>query len=345
MPEPTSGAPADAGQPNDGGANDTPALNPNDLATELTPAEEAAFVDRQLGITDPGLPFAYGVDKNEGKDGKDGTADSDKRAGGTGDEGADKGTGSAASDNNNDEKPAGTTGEATTETPVTPPAKETEQTTTEEAPTAPDLSDVFLEITDANGKEHKIGPNDPLPDDFQFVNDAQLAEFAEARLEMKGIVNQRMADFEQQKTEAESKTNAAQSEQAQYASWDAEIADLVAAGALPEPKAKPGEANFMEDPGVKQVDAVFKFMAAQNEARKADGKPPIMSFGTAFTLFKTEQDKAAAADKLQQDNETAKKRAALIGGSSSGGAGGSNDGLYKQGSAGSIHDLDLSDLL
>lgn len=343
MPEPTSGAPTNAGQADNGGANDAPAPNPNDLATELTPAEEVAFVDRQLGITDPGLPFAYGVDKNEGanngKEKVDTTQD-----GGTSDSGNATNNGLQPGASNNGEKvPAGGEGDegkqpSTPETPVEE-QKEVEQ------PTAPDLSDVFLEITDANGKEHKIGPNDPLPDDFVFKNDAQLAEFAEARLEMKGIVAQRMADFEREKTEAESKTNAAQSEQAQYASWDAEIADLVAAGALPEPKAKPGEANFMEDPGVKQVDAVFKFMAAQNEARKADGKPPIMSFGTAFTLYKTEQDKAQAEEKQRQDNEVAKKRAALIGGSSSGGAGGSSDGLYKQGSAGSIHDLDLSDLL
>jgi hypothetical protein len=301
------------------------APDPNDLSTEMSAEDESAFVDRQLGITDPGAPFALKPDETETPGKKEEAAGQENQK--------------------TDKKPE----EQEIEQPLAPADDKKVEKGHEEpeepaAPEAIETSDLFVELEDANGKSFKIGVDDPLPEDFVFKNDVQLAEFAEARLEMKGILRERQSDFEKQTAESEEKNNAEKSEQELYSSWEAEIEDLITAGAIDAPKSKPGDKDYLQDPTIQKIESVFKFMAEQNAERSKTNKPSIRSFGTAYTLWSNDNAKRAEEEAVKKSNQTAKERGALVGGSSSSSAGGGNEGLYVQGSAGSIHDLDFSDI-
>lgn len=297
--------------------------DPNELGTELSPEDEQAFVDRELGITDPGAPFKQEEEDGGSDDEEPGKPDKPAaEANAAPDDGAAAGADEDAADG----------AEASA-------AKETEQEA--QAPQEVDTSDLWVEFTDDNDKTYKIGVNDPIPADIAFASDAQLAELMEARQEMKSELANRNAEHD--KGQAESAAKEAQA--AQESAWDAEIQDLMSAGLLEPPTAKPTDKNYLEDPAIQKVSEVFQFMAKQNADRAREGKQPITSFGTAFTLYSNDKAKLETAIKEKEEADATKKRGALIGGSSStsGGSGGEN--LYKQGSAASIHDLDFSDLL
>lgn len=357
MPE--NNAPPAAGPPaaNDGDAA-APAPNPDDLNTEMTAEEEAAFVDRQLGITDSGAPFAVAPNEGTGDDQSGGTGTSDS---------AKKDKSAAPSDGGGAKKPEDTTskaeksdeggdadnageGAAKGDKSDEDAAAGGDADQTASAPTPVDTTDLWVELEDANGKTFKIGVNDPVPDDLQFKNDAQLAEFTEARMEMKGTLRERQSEFEKAQADAQAKESSTKTEQQQLNAWDGEIQDLISAGLIEAPKAKPGDKDFLQDPSVQKIDAIFKYMAAENTKRAQEisagtgNKPQITSFGTAYTLWANEQAKRAAEEAQNKSNQIAKDRGALVGSGSSTSAGGGSAALYEQGSAGSIHDLDFSDL-
>ncbi len=319
-----------------------PAPDPNDLGTEMTEAEESAFVDRQLGITDSGAPFGVAPKEEDKGDADNADEKTESKPGEPDKKPADP---DKADPNPDDPSATGGAAKPANEEPETPPAKEAEQTPKTEAPKEVDTTDLWVELEDANGKSFKIGVNDPVPEDLVFKNDAQLAEFAEARIEMKGTLRERNAEFEKAQADAAAKDSSAKTEADQLASWDGEIQDLITAGLIEAPKAKPGDAEFLKDPSVQKIDAVFKFMGAQNAERGKAGKQPIMSFGTAYTLWANDKAKKEAEDAQTKSNQIAKERGALVGGGSSSSSGGGNAGLYEQGSAGSIHDLNFDDLL
>lgn len=329
-----------AAAPAPGGDNTppAPAPDPNDPNTEMSAEDEAAFVDRQLGITDSGAPFA--VAPNDGK-GDDANKDDKKAEPKPGDSTETPGTGTPEP-GSDEQPPAGGAEKPTDEEPETPAAEEVEQTP--QAPQEVDTTDLWVELTDANGKEFKIGVNDPIPEDLVFKNDAQLAELTEARMEMKSTLRERQAEYDKATADAEANANSAKTEEQQLAAWDTEIQDLIGAGLIEAPKAKPGDKDFLQDASVQKIDAVFKFMGAQNAERAKTNKPPITSFGTAYTLWSNDRAQKDAEEAQNKSNETAKARGSLVGGSSSSSSGGGNQNLYTQGSAGSIHDLDFSDI-
>lgn len=318
LPESASAAtPASNGDIPEPIAPSAPIADPNALSTELSEEDETALIDRSFGITDPGLPLDI-KEKEDNIIPKPADSGDDKKPLG----------------NDGDGKPA----KAEQETHEAPAKTEPEEPA---APEAVDTSDLWIEIEDSEGKSHKIGVGDSLPDDFAFKNDAQLAEYLEARREMRDTLKDRNTEIEESKAAQQSKD----SEAAQVASWDTEIQDLIGAGLIEAPKTKPGDKDFMQDPSVQKIDAIFKFMASENTKRANDGKPKIISFGTAYTLWSNDKAKIEAEEKLKKDNEIAKQRGSLVGGSSSSSSGGkTTDGLYIQGSAGTIHDVDFSDL-
>ncbi len=316
---------------NDGGdepsAPPAPIADPNALGTELSEADENALIDRTLGITDPGLPLETGGEGDENKpdDKPDDPPKPNEPA--------------KAGDLPDDKKPAEDAGDATP--PPEPKVPAEDEDKPPETSQGIDTSDLWVELEDANGKTFKIGVNDPIPEELVFKNDAQLAELTEARMEMKGTLRDREADLEKSQAEQQSK----QSEEAQLASWDNEIQELIGAGLIEAPKVKVGEKDYLQDAAVQKIDTVFKFMASENTKRAAEGKPKIMSFGTAFTLWSSDSAKKEAEEKQKKDNEIAKARGSLVGGSSSSSSGGAHKELYTQGTAGTIHDVDFSDLV
>lgn len=328
------------------GAQDS--ANPNDLSTELSAADEAAFVDRQLGITDSGAEInGGGDDKNgSGSEGdetektgaENGAAGSESGESGDAEEGSgddSAGEDGAAKSTENGASDAGAKDGEESEDASGKQGDDDQADKSTDQLEGVDTSDLWVEIEDAEGKTHKVSVSDSLPEGFAFKNDAQLAEYLEARNEMKQTLNQRQADFDKQQQE----TSAAKAQQDQLAAWDAEVSALVEAKLLDEPKALPKngktytEAELKADPALQKINDIYAFM----------GSKGLRSFGTAYTLWSQEQAASKEAQELEESNKTAKARGSLVGGSSS--SSGSDAGyVYSAGSASSIHDVDTSDI-
>lgn len=305
--------------------NTAPVSSPNDLSTEMTAEEEQAFVNETLGIK--------GV--------KDEPSTSEPTP--TGDTTAGEAETPAVTPEAEPVVPATPEAPAVTPEPTKP---ETPEPATEL--TAPQTDDLWIEVKDSEGKDVKLvfDPKNPasfLPTDFTFKDDAQLFQILDAKNEMTNLYKTRLAEFET-KTEAQKAEEAvAKSNADTQAAWDAEIQDLISGGLLEAPKVSdPKDPKFMEDPTVAKVDAVFKFMATENVARKEAGTPLLRSFGTAFNLFTAKQTAQAEADETKKQNDLAKKRGALVGGTSSPSVS-SDKPIYKSGSAHSIFDVPIPD--
>lgn len=301
----------------------------NDLDFVMSEEREQEFINETLGLTTPT---------------KESTNDSGSTDTSTNGE-------PAKEDSSTDTTDTGTAEETkdTTDTETKPTVTE-EKPSTPEVPLAVKTDDLWLEVEktitdeDGNTKTEKIklvyDPEDPttfIPEDFTFKNDKQLADILEAKAEMASLYKERKNEIDSKLKEVEEVKTSEQKQQEQLASWDAEIQDLIDNGVLTAPKAKPEDKNFLEDESVKQIDAVFKFMAAQNEERSKSGKAPIVSFGTAFTLYQKDANEKAQADAEKKEQADAKKKAALIGGSSASGA--AEQRTYRPGSYSSIYDV------
>lgn len=311
------------------GADEMPDYSsPNDLDFEMTPEAEQALVNETLGISEvksvepetPKAPDATGGEPKEEPKAPDST-----------------------------EEPEATKPEPKEPEVPAPVEKPAEKPTVTEIQT----DDLWVEVdkvtTDAEGNQvtEKVklvyDPKDPgsfLPDDMAFKSDKQLFEILEAKAEMAALYKEREAEHDTKAGELTAQEQTAASEKEQLASWDAEVEDLIESGLLEAPKVKPGDKDWLEDPSVKQIDAVFKFMAEQNTERAKDGKAPIKSFGTAFTKYAKVQADKAAEEAKTKENADAKKKGALVGGSSAASAGGSEK-VYVHGSHANIWDVPI----
>lgn len=310
--------------------------HPNDLETELSAEEEQAFIDETLGLK--------GASKDDNT--SDAESDQDSEADkGAADEDAGSGDDDAAADEDSasqdgDEDSADDSASDDSDSDQESKAKESEESSQDE--NGVKVDDLFIEVKNSEGKDVKLifdptNPNSFLPDDFTFKDDKQLFEILAAKQEMADLYKERSQDFETQTKEASEKASAEAATKAQNEGWDAEIENLVAAGLLDEPKVKPGDKGFMDDPAVQKIDNVFKWLGAHNTKLRSEGKAQITSFGTALSLMNKEVADKDAADKKKADNAEAKRRGALVGGTSA--ASGGDKKVYRAGSYSSIHDV------
>ena len=300
----------------------------NDLDFEMSEAEELAFINEQLGTayatTD--TPPANDGEGNSSQDNKDEEAKTPEQK--------------------VEEKGEKVEPEAKVETP---PVKEEPKV---ELPTEAKSDDLWIEVDklvedeEGNVTTEKVrltyDPTDPdsfIPDDFRFKNDKQLAQILESKSEMAKLYKERSDEVAEKLKEVEEQQSAITSQEQQLAAWDQEISDLIDAGILTAPSVDPSDPKFLEDPNTQKIDAVFKFMTEQNQARLAEGKNPITSFGTAFTMYNNDIALKEKAEAEKKDNEDAKKKAVLVGGSSSSGTGVTVG--YKPGSYSSIYDVPI----
>lgn len=241
------------------------------------------------------------------------------------------------------------------EVPVAPAKEEPEAPIAPETPaeiTSPQTDDLWIEVervvTDDLGEETTetvkltFDPTDPssfIPDDFTAKSTKQLAEIMDAKLEMSKLYDERLNKYSTDKTN-EAASNL---EKELLAGWEAEIKDLVAAGALEAPKLKEGEEGFNQDPANLKTDAVYKFMTDTNAGRAKDGIVPIRSFALAYTMYENaEATKAEAAAEKKAEEET-KLKGSMIGGSSAASGGTPDQTAYKAGSHKSIWDVPVAD--
>jgi hypothetical protein len=297
----------------------SPAINNNndkpnyatrdDLDFEMSQEEESAFVSEVLGT---GVDFDKQPDKQD------------------------------------EPKTPDPTPEPITPDPVIPP---TPDPVVEDKPIDPiKTDDLFIEVEkitlDELGDEkvEKIklvyDPSNPkafILDDFTAKNSKQLADILEAKSEMAKLYEGRKTEFDKVTSEKTQQI----SDKQRLDSWDAEIKDLIEAGLIEKPKLENTDPKYMEDPSVKKTEAVFEFMAKENEKRKETGMPLLYSFGTAFTLHSNIEAKEAEKVAKEKEIEDTKRKGALIGGGSSGVGG--TETIYKSGSARNIWDVEVKD--
>jgi len=316
---------APAAQPTD----DAPAApvfsNPNDLETELSEAEEMAFVDQTLGL--PSKEASH--DKSVPTDKPDDTPPAD----------------AATPEPVLDEKP-----EPVKQEEPAPAVSDPKP----EVKSAPELDengiqtdDLWVEVQGSDGNSVKLvyDPSNPasfIPPDFTFKDDKQMFDILDARVEMGNIYKERNTTFESQRSEADAIKTSQQAQADKLASWDAEIDTLMESGVMETPKMKPGEKGWLEDKTVQTIDATFKYMTEQNELRAKEGKAPIQSFGTAYNMYNHDAQVQAEAEAEAEKVKTVKARGAVVGGTSSTSAGAS-DNLYKRGSASNIYQVQIDD--
>lgn len=204
---------------------------------------------------------------------------------------------------------------------------------------SPTESGLKLEITDKNGKTFTLKPGDDI--------DTVLAEFDPKNSAQVISVLREFDKLEQKQTawDAEQATNAATAEQkasdtARLQSWDAEITSLQGEDRIGKPTAKPGSPEYLADPAVKRVDQVFKYMVAENAARKTAGNPNLItSFADALDKLELQEIRTKQVADKKDDVETAKQKSALIGGRPSGG--GNAAPVYRPGQAKSVWDIEI----
>lgn len=223
------------------------------------------------------------------------------------------------------------------QSPPTPDEEPEEPAVSERKPAedevSPKTDDLFIEVEDSEGKTHKLTLEKGIPEKFTFTSDKQLFEVLQAFQEMKDLKAERENEIETKKqTQAEK-----QAETDKIASWDSEIEDLMEAGLIDRPKAKPGTDDFKEDPTVKRVQAVMQFMTKENEKRLEDKRSPIESFGTAFSLYQKAEADKKEKEEDKADNDAAKKAGSKVGGGSA--ASGTELYIYEPGKYKSIYEV------
>lgn len=221
------------------------------------------------------------------------------------------------------------------ETPPEEPKEDPEKEPEKKADEAPEDPDgLFIEVEDADGNKYKIQKESDLPEDFMPKNNRQIIEI----LRQLDQLDNKKAES-QTKAEQEAQEQAAEERKMQtLQGWDNEAQNLIEAGVLDAPKAKPGSKLWESDPAVKQADGVFKFMIEENKARVEAGKVPISSFAEAFLIKQAKDAKAAEEQKIKDDNAAAKAKSGLVGRTS---APATNSEPYRAGSARSIDDIDI----
>jgi len=304
--------------------SDTAQPNADELTTELSESEELAYVDKILGKQPTVKTDFNGSKLSQPKES----------------EVAQEEDANQETEETQEEESA----------PVADEAKTTEEVMEAEPISEPDFSDLWAEVEafelDDEGnpvtKTFRITA-DGMPDEMRFKSDKQLAEVLDTIREMKDIQAERQAEYEEAVAEREEQAAATAAEQEQLQSWDDEIATLIDNGILDAPKAKPGEAAWATDPTVKTLDDVFTFMKQENDKLIAEGKRPIRSFTSYYTLFTKQSAKSEAEAKAKQEAELIKKRGAMVGGGAASSSS-TKPKLYKAGSAKSIWAVDTSDL-
>lgn len=300
----------------------------NDLSTELSEADEAAFVDRIIGAQ-PTVKSSF--DGNTASQPKESNENAEN----------------VTTPPTQEEKP----------TEVTPPPAPAAQAPEEEpvAPVeiaAPDYSDLYAmaegmavdEDGNATPKVFKISiETGGIPDDMHFKNDAQLAAALDELQDQKRVKADRQSEYEQQLEEQNQAKTTAENQQAQLDGWDAEIQQLIDANLLESPKLPSTDPNYLKDPTMQKVDEIFKFMIERNKELVAAGKKPIQSFGTVFNLYNNQQATVDAQAKAKEQDDLTKRRGGMVAGGSPA-SGGGKQKIYKAGSAKSIWNVDTSDI-
>lgn len=191
-------------------------------------------------------------------------------------------------------------------------------------PATPSDENLFIEVEDAEGVTHKISSIEDLPTDFVPKNNRQIMEIIKAtdKLDREREANAEATEKAEQEAFVE------ETKQAQFTSWDNEIAELA--------KSKRVDVSNTE-----RINDVFGYMNEVNTARREAGNPNLItSFEDALDKFEAKEAKDTAEQAKKNGNDVAKIKSGLIGRSSA--SSGGNNYVYRAGSARSIDDIAVS---
>jgi len=131
----------------------------------------------------------------------------------------------------------------------------------------PDITVQGKEGVKGEIKTYTVKTADDLPEDFRFSNQVEQAKFSSKLQENMNIANELI-------TEANSHNEARVAQNTyreRLVSQKNEVDALIASGKLPAITAKPGDANFMQDPGAIRAQQVLDHMKEVNAANKEAG--------------------------------------------------------------------------
>lgn len=191
------------------------------------------------------------------------------------------------------------------ETPATPEAPE-KPVTTETPIEEVEAPSFAIEVEDANGEKLTINPDDDLEEvlkDFEPKSNGQIFAIIQQITEAKAKQAAYTADQEKAASDAEyqEKLSTIQS------GWEKEIETLQGEKRIPATNGdKPNE----------RVNAVFKYMAEENQKRSEAGQPLLQSFGDALDKLELRELREKEVEQAKKDKDLARQRGALVGGSS-----------------------------
>jgi len=291
----------------------TPPASEEEKPENLSPDERSqeeieAAVDKELGLPSKTEPESQGDETKDEEELEESDEDGDEEE---------------EEPPSGGEKPKESDGDEEAEEPEEPESKD-EKPEAAEA----DTSDLWIEVEDSEGKTRKLTLEDGVPDDFTFKNDKQLFDILQAFDEMRNILKERTDSIEADKDKAQEETQKAERQKEVENNLNSEIDELISAGILDAPKAKPTDKDFLDDPAVKKVAEVIDFMK---------DNPTLRSFGTALQVMTKQQADAKEKADRKADNDSAKDRGGKVGGSSA--TAGSQAEAYKSGQFASIYDI------
>jgi hypothetical protein len=225
------------------------------------------------------------------------------------------------SDSNTEQSEAGA-GQGGEETAASNESNSTASTGTE-AEEAPSFA---LEVEDANGEKITINPGDNLEEvlkDFEPKTNGQIFQIIKDVMKM---------ESDKEAYDADQKTAAQEAAHAEtlaniHAGWDKEISTLQADKRMPVS----ADPNNPSKEFTERRDAVFKFMAEENDKRREDGRPLLQSFEDALDKLENREAKESKIEAAKKEKELARERGGMIGGSSA--PAGSSSPVYRPGSA------------
>lgn len=195
--------------------------------------------------------------------------------------------------------------------------------------------DFSFEVEDANGKTYKITKIEDLPEDFDPKNNRQVMEIIAQANKLEGEI----AAHQEKQAKDEEATILSNAQKEIQAGWQSEIQELVDEKLLDKPKLAENNPKYNDDPSVKKIDEVFKFIKDTNDARKKANNPNMLtSFRDAFDRMELRDLKVQKADESKKEGDLAKAKAGVIGTSSTSSV---DVPAYRAGSYRSIDDIPL----
>lgn len=203
-------------------------------------------------------------------------------------------------------------------------AEEVDEPPEEKVVATPSDEDLFIEVVDSEGVTHKISTLDDLPDDFVPKNNVETLRIVAELSKLDAKREQRATDA----VEAEQAAAVKETQDAQFKSWDKEIAEL-------------GKTDRVDIKDTDRINDVFGYMNEINAARQKAGNPNLItSYEDALEKYEAKEVRDKAETDKKNGNDLAKAKSSVIGRSSA--TAGADRYVYRAGSARSIDDIPVS---